>query len=153
MSKPICICSLLPVSSVHPLPPHTPTTPPKTLSLSKQVRGDGSARARLTARLAADEEGVVRFLSARNQWDLQLYAYAQTLAAERLRLIPGLVGGVKGVGAVVAVGAVKGVGGVGGVEGAGGIPLCGPLLIPPSLRRQWGRWVGIFQPPKHKGPL
>jgi hypothetical protein len=61
------------------------------VSVGHKVVGDKKMRDRLTSQLAPDEEAMRKLLAELNAWDLQLYSYAQSLAALRLKEVQSIV--------------------------------------------------------------
>jgi len=124
------------------------------IAAGHKVRGDFKAKERLTPKLAADEEAVKKLLVEVNKYDLLLYEYAQELMAYRLKLIPPAVLGVKKqlgldshMNVVVLDPKTQHSDHMRSIKNqcdAGNYPISGALK---------SQWVGIFQPPGHKGPF
>jgi hypothetical protein len=112
------------------------------------VQGDKGARVKLTPTLAPDEATIRAQLTEINKYDIELLKYAETLLAYRLKFIPATVLSVKEIlhldshqNTVVAPAVYD--------EHAG---MCKALdsHLDANTKKQW---VGIFQPPGHKGPF
>lgn len=101
------------------------------------VKGDPKAKERLLSKLAPNEAEMKEVLREINGLDLQLFEYAQSLAARRLREVPKLVWDVTHSSSAIAT--------------TGGANKCGTKIqrLPQALHQQ----LGIHQPPGHKAPL
>ncbi len=107
--------------------------PGRAVVAAKQLlKSDPKAKERLRARLAPPAETalVVEALTAMNRLDIELFQYAQTLAARRLAQVPALVSAAADVEFVNQCGARLG-------------------KLPPELDAQ----LGVHRPPGHKAPL
>lgn len=102
------------------------------------VKGDPKAKQRLLSKLAPNEDEMKEVLRGINGLDLQLFEYAQSLAARRLREVPKLVWDVAHPSSSPEAAARE-------------TNKCGANIqsLPPNLQRQ----LGIHQPPGHKAPL
>ena len=101
------------------------------------VKGDKNAKDRLLSKLAPNEADMKKLLGELNGLDLQLFEYAQSLAARRLREVPRLVWDINHP-----------------ASPSGATQLrnqCGAKIqrLPQKLSSQ----LGIHQPPGHKAPL
>lgn len=103
-----------------------------TIATKHMLKGDKKAKERLQSKLAPNEDDIKTLLKKMNYLDLQLWEYAQSLVAKRVKIIPKLVKEAKTI-----------------AESYSGD--CGKRVnnLPRALREQ----LGIHQPPGHKAPL
>jgi hypothetical protein len=101
------------------------------IATNHHVKGDKAVITRLQSTLAPDNDAIVEELTVLNKFDIELYEYAKSMAARRLKLVQGVVDKV-----------------------ARENPT-------PNLEKDCNRYlpaphdslIGIFRPPGHKGPF
>jgi len=119
------------------------------VSLGHKIRGDNNARTKLTPDLAADEAQIKEELIKMNYYDLQLWDYAQSLMAYRLKLIVPMVQQVKkdlGLSAHQNVLSSKDL-----VKMSNKHDECNNLDF--KLNADQKKNVGVIRPAGHKGPF